>query len=46
MSKNNEEALVEFYMNSDLDSLLPSDSAVIAQYSAVANSAYEWDDFN
>ena len=46
MAKNNEENLVEFLMNSDLDALLPSDSSVIAHYSAVANSAYEWDDFN
>jgi hypothetical protein len=46
VSKNNEAGLVEFLMNSDLDSLLPSDSAVIEKYRVVAVSQDQWDDFD
>lgn len=46
MAKNNAEGLVEFLMNSDLDSLLPSDSVVIEKYRVTANSNYDWDNYN
>jgi hypothetical protein len=46
MKKNNAEGLVEFLMNSDLDSLLESDSAVIEKYRVVAVSQDQWDDFD
>ena len=46
MAKSNEAGLVEFLMNSDLDSLLPNDSVVIEKYRVVAISQDQWDDFD